>query len=86
MQFEPLCQQFLVTPEVSGVTDSLGIKLVHPWREKRIQRAVASKGMSNHRWIVGAKLCVVIDDFGRIVSFDVAGAPEPMFTTRLFSL
>ena len=30
--------------------------------------------MSNHRWIIGAKLVVVTDDCGRIVSFDVAGA------------
>lgn len=74
VQFESLCQKFLVTPELFGVTDTFGIELVHPWREKRTQRAVASKGMSNHRWIVGAKLCVVMDDFGRIVSFDVAGA------------
>ncbi len=43
-----------------GVADSYGIELVHPWRERRTQRAVARKGLSNHRWIVGAKLALVL--------------------------
>jgi len=47
---------------------------VHPWREKRAQRQVARKGLSNHRWIVGAKFAVVTDHDGRVVCFDVNGA------------
>lgn len=72
--FEPLCRHFLAAPTFFGVADSYGIELVHPWREKRTQRQVARKGLSNHRWIVGAKFAVVTNDCGRIVSFDVDGA------------
>ncbi len=78
VRFEPLCQKFLAAPTFFGVADSYGIELVHPWREKRAQRQVARKGLSNHRWIVGAKLAVVTNDSGRIVSFDVAGAGCPL--------
>jgi hypothetical protein len=74
VQFEPLCERFLAQPTFFGVADSYGIELVHPWREKRTQRQVARKGLSNHRWIVGAKLAVVTDDCGRIVAFAVDGA------------
>lgn len=74
VQFQGLCQRFLAQPSFFGVADTYGIELVHPWREKRTQREVARKGLSNHRWIVGAKLAVVTDDCGRIVSFEVAGA------------
>jgi hypothetical protein len=74
VQFEPLCQQFLAQSTFFGVADSYGIELVHPWRERRTQRAVARKGLSNHRWIVGAKLVVVLNDSGQISDFAVAGA------------
>ena len=76
VQFEPLCQKFLAKPTLFGVADSFGIELVHPWRERRTKRDVARKGLSNHRWIVGAKLAVVTNDCGQIVSFDVAGANQ----------
>ena len=74
VQFKPLCDQFLAHPTLFGVADCYGIEMVHPWRERRTQREVARKGLSNHRWIVGAKLALVTDDCGQIVGFDVAGA------------
>ena len=74
VQCQGVCQQLLAQPSVFGVADSFGIELVHPWREKRTPRQVARKGLSNHRWIVGAKLAVVTNGDGRIVSFEVAGA------------
>ncbi len=79
VQFEPLCQEFLAQPTLFGVVDSYGIELVHPWRERRTQREVAPKGLSNHRCgrplgRVGAKLAVVTNDMGQIASFEVAGA------------
>lgn len=74
VQFEPLCQKFLAKPTLFGVADSFGIELVHPWRERRSEREVARKGVSNHRWIVGAKLALVTNDCGQIVDFEVAGA------------
>lgn len=74
VQFEALCEQFLAQPTLFGVVDCYGIELVHPWRERRTQREVARKGLSNHRWIVGAKLALVTDDCGQIVGFSLAGA------------
>lgn len=74
VQFKPLCDQFLAQPTLFGVADCYGIEMVHPWRERRTQREVARKGLSNHRWIVGAKLALVTDDCGQIVGFEVAGA------------
>jgi len=70
VQFEPLCRQFLAQPTFFGVADSYGIPLVHPWREKRTQRQVARKGLSNHRCgcplgRIGAKFAVVTNDCGR---------------------
>ncbi|BCM94161.1 hypothetical protein IAD21_06064 [Abditibacteriota bacterium] len=49
VQFQELCQQFLAQPTFFGVADCYGIELVHPWRERRTQREVARKGLSNHR-------------------------------------
>ena len=74
VDYQSLCQRFLAQATLFGVVDSYGIELVHPWREKRTQREVARKGKSLHRWIVGAKVCVLCDCLGRIVGFDVDGA------------
>lgn len=57
VQFEPLCRQFLAQPTLFGVADSFGIELVHPWRERRTEREVARKGLSNHRWIESSLDC-----------------------------
>lgn len=72
--YQHLCQRFLATATLFGVVDSYGIELVHPWRERRTQREVARKGKSLHRWIVGAKVCVLTDNLGRIVGFNLDGA------------
>ena len=74
VQYQELCQRFLAQTTFFGIVDSYGIELVHPWRERRTQREVARKGVSLHRWIVGAKVCVLTDCLGRIVDFGVEGA------------
>lgn len=74
VQYQECAQRFLAQGTLFGVVDSYGIELVHPWRERRTQREVARKGKSLHRWIVGAKVCVLTDCFGRIVGFRVDGA------------
>ncbi len=54
--------------------DSYGIELRHPWREDRADRQIGGKGLSNHRWIVGAKLTYVVNQYGLIVAWDYAAA------------
>ena len=65
---------FMAEPSLIGVIDSYGIELLHLVREGRSEQQIAPsghpKGKSNHRWIVGAKLCYVLNHLGLIVSWD----------------
>ena len=70
---------FLADPTVLGVADSYGIELLHPWREKRggkrrMARRIGRKGLSNHRWIIGGKLGVVLNKWGLVCAWDAATA------------
>lgn len=62
--------EFLAEPSLIGVIDSYGIELLHPIREGRSDEQLGRKGISNHRWIVGGKLCYVLNHLGLIVSWD----------------
>ena len=53
--------RFLAAPTVLGVADSYGIELIHPIREGRSPAPMDKKGQSNHRWIVGGKLCFILN-------------------------
>jgi hypothetical protein len=66
--------QFLAGPTVLGVADTYGIELVHPWREPRNPFPLGAKGLSNHRWIVGAKLAVVLNKWGLVCGWDADAA------------
>ena len=55
---------FLAAPTVLGVIDTYGIGLIHPMREGRSSQQIGRKGLSNHRWIVGGKLYVLLDTNG----------------------
>jgi len=61
---------FLADPTLIGVIDSYGIELLHPVREGRSPKQLGKKGKSNKRWIVGGKLCYVLNRFGLIVRWD----------------
>ncbi len=65
-------EYFLAEPTVLGVADSYGIELRHPWREDRADRQIGAKGLSNHRWIVGAKFAYIVNQYGLIVAWDYA--------------
>jgi hypothetical protein len=69
--------EFLATPSLLGVVDSYGIELVHPMREGRSRQQIGRKGKSNHRWIVGGKLCLLLNQWGLVVAWDCAGANTP---------
>ena len=63
---------FLAAPTVLGVIDAYGIELIHPIREGRSPQQIGRKGLSNHRWIVGGKLCLVVNQYGLVVAWDCA--------------
>jgi hypothetical protein len=68
------CDGFLASPSMLGVIDSYGIELCHPAREGRSTSQIGKKGKSNYRWIVGGKLCVVLNHLGLVAGWDCATA------------
>lgn len=75
------CTRFLADPTFFTVIDSYGIELIHPIREGRSKRQIGKKGRSNWRWIVGMKLCWLINGRGEIVSWswDTANVHDQVF-------
>lgn len=67
----------LAEASIFGVVDRFGIELLHPFREHRSNGQIGRKGRSNHRWTVGAKLCVVLNHLGLPVSWACGGANLP---------
>ena len=45
---------------------------------------VGKKGMSNHRWMVGGKLCVILNPWGLICAWDCA--PANVYNTHVHPL
>jgi len=70
-------EAFLAQPTLLGVADSYGIELRHPWREDRADQQIGGKMLSNHRWIIGAKLVYVVNQWGLVVGWDYASADVP---------
>lgn len=62
---------FMADHSLIGLVDSYGIELIHPRREGRSDAQIGKKGLSNKRWIVGVKLCYVLNHLGLIVDWDV---------------
>src|SRR5205809_4933477 len=67
-------QVFLAAPTVLGVIDTYGIELIYPMREGRSPQQIGRKGVSNHRRIVGGKLCLVLNQWGLVVAWACATA------------
>ena len=65
---------FLAPPTLLGVVDRYGIELIHPIREGRSSAQIGGKGLSNHRWIVGCKLCLLVNQWGEVVGWLGASA------------
>jgi hypothetical protein len=63
-------EAFMAQPTFFTVIDTYGIELIHPVREGRSQQPLGKKGKSNYRWIVGIKLCWLVNDKGQIVDWD----------------
>jgi len=66
--------QFLAEPTILGVIDSYGIEFIHPIREGKSPRQIGKKGKSNYRWIIGGKLCLLLNKWGLVVGFGAATA------------
>lgn len=64
------CRRLLADPTFFTVIDPYRIELIHPVREGRSQRQVGKKGKSNRRWIMGIKLCWLVNDRGEVVDWD----------------
>lgn len=62
--------RFLAEPSMIGLIDSFGIELIHPRREGWSEQRIGRKGYSNKRWIVGGKLCVLLNHLGLTVGWD----------------
>lgn len=69
-----LTDVFKAQPTLIGVADTYGIELIHPRREGRSEAQIGKKGISNQRWIVGGKLCFVLNHLGLVVDWDCATA------------
>jgi len=67
----PLTARFMAAPSLLGVVDTYGIELIHPRREGRSEQQIGKKGVSNKRWIVGGKLCFVLNHLGLVVDWDM---------------
>jgi hypothetical protein len=67
-------QAFLAAPTVLGVIDTYGIELIHPMPEDRSSHQIGRKGLSHPRWIVGGKLCLLLNQYGLVVAWDCATA------------
>jgi hypothetical protein len=67
-------RRFLVQPSLLSVIDSYGIELIHPVREGRSEQQIGKKGLSNRRWIVGGKLCWLLNHVGLVIGWECATA------------
>ena len=61
---------FLAAPSLLGVADTFGIELLHPRREGRTAHQLGNKGLSNQRWLIGAKLGFVLNHLGLFTAWD----------------
>ena len=53
-----------------GSIITYGIELIHLRREGRSKQQIGRKGKSNSRWIVGGKLCLLLNHLGLVVDWD----------------
>jgi hypothetical protein len=71
-----ITEKFLAEPTVFGVIDSYGIELCHPIRENHQphRKRLGRKGFASWKWIVGGKLCLLVNKFGLITDWSVETA------------
>jgi hypothetical protein len=67
-------QIFLAAPTGLGVIDTYGIEWIHPMRAGRSPQQIGRTGLSNHRWMVGGKRCLLLHQWGVGVGWACATA------------
>lgn len=72
--FSKYTKTFMSSSTLIGVADSYAIELIHPKRENRSDRQIGKKGKSNHRWIIGVKVCPILNKFGLVVDWEIKTA------------
>jgi len=73
-KYSDSCNEFLGHETTLGIVDSYGIELIHPKREGRSSKQIGKKGKSNHRWIVGMKYVLILNQHGQIVDWKSSSA------------
>jgi hypothetical protein len=68
---------FSDAPTMLGIVDTYGSALIHPIREGRSPQQIGRQGLSNHRWMVGGTLCLMVNQYGLVVAWDCATAKVP---------
>jgi len=63
-------RRFMAQPTVLGLADSYSISLLHPARVGRSTRQIGKFGISNKVWVVGCKLCFVLNKWGLVCGWD----------------
>ena len=70
IHYRSYTDKFLAEESLFNITDSFGVEIIKPIRENRSRQSknVSKKGQSNHRWIVGRKINVIINQKYEIIS------------------
>ncbi len=66
------CELLMAEPSFFTVIDTYPIELLFPIRGGRSQRQVGKKGCDKGRWSIGIKLCWLLSETCRVVSWDWA--------------
>ncbi len=61
-------------PKLPERTRLYGVELLHPRREGRSDKQIGKKGYSNRRWIVGSKVCCLLNQKGLVCGWAYATA------------
>jgi hypothetical protein len=67
-------QAFWAAPTVLGGIDTDGVEILHPIRAGRSPPQIGRTGLSNHRWLVGGKRCLLVNQYGLVVGWACAPA------------
>jgi len=75
------CLALLAKPSFFTVIDTYPIELLFPIREGRSKQQVGKKSKDKGRWIIGIKLCWLLNEQGQIVAWDwnTANTPDNHF-------
>lgn len=82
------CGYLLAQPSFFTVIDSYPIELIFPIREGRSTQQVGKKGKDKGRWMIGIKLCWLLNAQGKVVAWDwnTLNTPDQAFNPLVEAL